>query len=73
MSFQPSEIIRYPNFTTFVKPPSRCSYNMFIDTMQLSSAGSRIVACVPLCLLLVGVCLKKQFQIFWVSLKYWHF
>lgn len=66
----PSEIIRYPNFTTFVKPPSRCSYNMFIDTMQLSSASSRIVACVPLCLLLVGVCLKKQFQIFWVSFIY---
>ncbi|XP_062127901.1 MOXD1 homolog 1 [Drosophila sulfurigaster albostrigata] len=67
----PSEIIRYPNFTKFVKPPSRCTYNLFIDTMQLSSAGSTIEAplTLTLCLLLV-TCLKKQFQISWVSLNY---
>uniref|UniRef100_B4MQU2 GK21375 n=2 Tax=Drosophila willistoni TaxID=7260 RepID=B4MQU2_DROWI len=39
----PSEIIRYPNFTTFVKQPSSCPYHTFIDSAQLSSQSSKMI------------------------------
>ncbi|EDW61204.1 MOXD1 homolog 1 [Drosophila virilis] len=55
----PSEIIRYPNFTSFVKPPSSCTYNLLIDSIQLNSNGSRSVAPLSLSLLLVGICVKN--------------
>ncbi|KAL9918508.1 MOXD1 homolog 1 [Glossina fuscipes fuscipes] len=38
----PSEIIRYPNFTAFVKPPSPCPYHMLMDSPPLISTASRI-------------------------------
>lgn len=33
----PSEIIRYPNFTTFVKQPSLCPYHMLIESSSIKS------------------------------------
>ncbi|XP_030383547.1 MOXD1 homolog 1 [Scaptodrosophila lebanonensis] len=39
----PSEIIRYPNFTTFVKPPSTCPYHLFIDNAPLISSAPQLV------------------------------
>ncbi|KNC32203.1 MOXD1-like protein 1, partial [Lucilia cuprina] len=47
----PSEIIRYPNFTTFVKPPSICPYQLLMDSSPLSS-------------LAVDLCLNKLFLLF---------
>uniref|UniRef100_A0A1I8PU30 DOMON domain-containing protein n=1 Tax=Stomoxys calcitrans TaxID=35570 RepID=A0A1I8PU30_STOCA len=38
----PSEIIRYPNFTTFVKPPSLCPYQMLMDSAPLSSNSPKL-------------------------------
>ncbi|XP_036334725.1 MOXD1 homolog 1-like [Rhagoletis pomonella] len=36
----PSEIIRYPNFTTFVKEPSICPYQLLIDSAPLNIGTS---------------------------------
>ncbi|XP_073844167.1 MOXD1 homolog 1 [Musca autumnalis] len=44
----PSEIIRYPNFTTFVKPPSLCPYQMLMDSAPLSSKSTKTTTTLPL-------------------------
>ncbi|XP_037953331.1 MOXD1 homolog 1 [Teleopsis dalmanni] len=38
----PSEIIRYPNFTNYVKPPSLCPYHILMDSAPLSSDATTI-------------------------------
>ncbi|XP_037723079.1 MOXD1 homolog 1 [Drosophila subpulchrella] len=55
----PSEIIRFPDFTAFVKPPTACLNYFFTDNEELRSGGSRHLTDFTFSLLLFEIGLRK--------------
>ncbi|BFG03078.1 MOXD1 homolog 1 [Drosophila madeirensis] len=66
----PSEIIRFPNFTTFVKPAGTCLNRLFINSAELSSNGSRLLSDLALSLIFVGMGLPLLFELIQAKLLY---
>ncbi|KAH8364445.1 hypothetical protein KR084_007046 [Drosophila pseudotakahashii] len=54
-----SEIIRFPEFTAFVKPPTACLNYFFADNEELRSGGSRLLTGFTFSLLLIKIGLRK--------------
>jgi len=55
----PSEIIRFPEFTAFVKPPTACLNYFFTENEELRSGGSRHLTDFTFSLLLFKIGLRK--------------